>query len=353
MSMETPEWGRNNWLVGNTRVRGDAWWKNWFGGTDDNGEPNHYDGFIPVEDAERRIFNWEAIETPIYVPALPFNPENRSPDGGNYVGDLVEVTDRKAIRRSDSGLTLGIFKPGYEMHQYREWLISRIAHLFDSDTLGLASVGLLRGGARAFATIELPDHIETPSGFTFRPNLTAGTSFDGSLASIVKLTFGVAVCDNTFAAALAENTPEFRVKHSRYSNRKINDVRAALDIVMASADDFTTQIEEWSNTSVTDAEFDAFLNALTPVPEDEGKGRTRAENRQSDIRVLWQSDPRCNPWHGTKLGVIQTLNTWQQQETTVRGDKARTERNIENVLSDKVTEFDNSVIATLDTVLAA
>ena len=43
----------------------------------------------------------------------------------------------------------------------------------------------------------MPDTIATPDGVTFRPNLLATTSFDGSIATTYKRTVTITVCDNT------------------------------------------------------------------------------------------------------------------------------------------------------------
>src|SRR6478735_12331906 len=122
---------------------------------------------------------------------------------------------------------MGIFTTGYVMHQYREWLLTTVGNILD-DTLAISSAGLLRGGAVAWVEVSVPETITTPEGFSFRPNLLATTSFDGSIATTFKRTVTATVCDNTRELALAEPGQGYKVKHSRYSVAKLAEAREAL-----------------------------------------------------------------------------------------------------------------------------
>ncbi len=61
-------------------------------------------------------------------------------------------------------------------------LLSTVADLLGDDLVN-SSTGLLRGGAIAWVEVSVPDTFTTPDGVTFRPNLLATTSFDGSIAT--------------------------------------------------------------------------------------------------------------------------------------------------------------------------
>src|SRR5262245_40610900 len=102
MSAEPYEWLNTYVLIGYASERGTAWhYRQEFQGD----EPNHYDGPIPVEDVERRLFDWEARDYPLYI---------MTDDG------YREVEGRKAIVTSDTEEVLGVFKSGYTSHQYKE-----------------------------------------------------------------------------------------------------------------------------------------------------------------------------------------------------------------------------------------
>lgn len=342
MSQESSSWLNQNVLIGYTDERGHAWH---YRADDQGAEANHYPGAIPVEDVRRRLFDWEALEVPVSIPAI----------GASFDDGFSILPNRKAIIRSDSRAFLGWFKDSYQPHQYDEWLLKISADILGDD-LQIGSAGLLKGGAQAWVSIEVPESIETPEGVTFRPHLLASTSFDGSLATGYRRCIQFVVCDNTFAAALGENGDTYKVRHSKYSGLKLQDAKDALGIIHQSADDFSALVAEWCAVDVTAGQFDEVLNELIPVPEDEGRGKTRSENKQAELRTLWNSDPRVTPWQGTKFGALQAFNTYYHHVATVKGsggrEAIRAERNMENTISGKTGERDGEVIAAIDKVLA-
>ena len=93
---------------------------------------------IPIEDVERRLFHWQAesrrlaMETPAELETMSHLSEDGQPMR------WVVLEDRQAIARSDdsAGKAMGLFKSGYQMHQYREWLLTTVANILD-DTLSI------------------------------------------------------------------------------------------------------------------------------------------------------------------------------------------------------------------------
>jgi phage/plasmid-like protein (TIGR03299 family) len=334
MSKETAAWLNANTLVGFTDKRGTAWH---YRADLQGAEPNHYLGPIPVEDVKRRLFDWEAVSSPVYV---------ESPLGG-----LVQAPGRQAILRSDNGHLMGVFTDGYEPHPYVEWLINTIGTLLEDD-LSIGSAGLLKGGAVAWVSVEVPDTIATPEGVQFRPHLFGATSFDGSLSTTFKRAVTNVVCDNTMAAGLAESGQQIKIKHSRYSKLRLAEAREALNIVYEIADDFAAEVTRLCRTEVSDAEWTAFLDAHAPMPEDKGRARTMAETKRDTLSRLWNHDNRVAPWHGTAWGVIQAVNTYAHHEQTVRG-AGRVERNMLRAVTGGVEELDYTTLQTLNTVREA
>ena len=333
MSAETFEWLNTMTLIGFTEQRGNAWH---YRVEDQGDEPNHYTGAIPVEDVLRRLFNFDVVEQPLSY----------------YFQDRLMTSDRKLMVASDNGDLLGVFKDGYQGHSYQEWLLSQVATLLDDD-LGIGSAGLLRNRAQAWVSVEVPETIKTPEGVDFRPNLVAATSFDGSLATTYKRTMGIVVCDNTLAAALDEKGQAVKVKHSRYSKLKLKDARDALAIVHSMADDFAQQVSDLCSQEVNAAAFNRVLDIVLPLPEEQGRSMTMAQNKRDQIINLYRHDERVAPWAGTTFGVIQAFNTWQHHIVTVKGEKSRVQRNYENVVTNVGDNFDRSIYQAVQQAVAA
>jgi phage/plasmid-like protein (TIGR03299 family) len=330
MSRETMDWLNNFTLIGFTEKRGNAWhYRQHLQGV----ESNHYVGPIPVPDVLRRLFNWTAEKEPSY----------RRRASGEY----VEVPGHVWITRSDTEAVLGRFKDGYEPHQYSEWLLENIATILD-DELGIGSAGLLRNGAQAWVSVEVPENITTPEDVEFRPNLTGTTSFDGSLATTFKRHVGIIVCDNTRDMALAEEGQQYKVKHTKYSGYKITDAREALAIVHTMSDDFAAEVAELTAWKVTDDEFMKHLQFMVPMNDELSKrAMTMGEKKREEIISLYRNDQRVAPWNGTAFGVAQAYNTWRQHFATVRKGVPREVRNMENLLVGKTATEDANVLTVL------
>jgi phage/plasmid-like protein (TIGR03299 family) len=343
MSAETLEWLNTQVLVGNTELRkgNDISWltadgKAWhYDETLQGAESTHYPYAIPVEDVQRRLFNWTAEESELFI----F-------DGADYIA----VPDRKAITTSDTHEVLGVFKGGYEPHQYSKWLIDNIAILLGQQ-VGIASAAQLRNRGQAFVQVEVPENVTTPEGIKFRPNIGAATSFDGTLATTYKKGVSVWVCDNSLAAGLAEDGEVFRTKHTRHSQLLLKNARDALNIITQIADEFAETIAQLAATEVTLAEWAAFLDELVPVPEDpqtrgEKSAQSRAEKKRDELQSLYLHDERVSPWAGTALGVVQATNTWGQHFQTVK-NVSRGERNFSNIVNGAIFDDDAATLATL------
>lgn len=348
MSKETLEWLNNNTLIGFTEKRGNAWH---YRASDQGTESNHYIGAVPVADVLRRLFHWQAIEVPVFV-SVPADIETATgidSEGNGF--RMVPLVDRKAIARNDSYEILGLFKSGYNPHQYETWLLDNVANILD-DSLAIGSAGLLRNGAQAWVSVEVPDSVTTPEGFEFRPNLLACTSFDGSLATTYKRVVTAVVCDNTLSAGLGESGQVMKVKHSKHSGMKIADARDALAIIHTMSDDFASEIARLTQWEVTDKAWDSLLDRLVPIDESNKRSVTVGDKKRDELNSLYRFDSRCAPWVGTALGVLQAWNTYAHHVTPTRGNTLRAERNMVDVLTDKMAKNDESVLNALALVTA-
>lgn len=347
MSKETLEHLNTNTLIGNTDQRGHAWH---YRADRQADEPNHYPGPVPVFDVSRRLFNWHAISRPLAVSLPARSPEEATHVGPDGVpGRWQTVAGKQAIVRSDTDDVLGIFSNGYVMHPYDEWLLTTVANILDAD-LGISSAGLLKGGAIAWVEVSIPESITSPEGFTFRPNLLATTSFDGSIATTYKRTITAVVCDNTRAAALGEKGEAYKVRHSRHSQARLAEARQALSLVHQMTEEYLHELTELSSTPVTPQDWSRLLTQMVPIIQT-GKGtskraRRAAEQKRSMLDHLYRSDHRAAPWNGTALGVLQAFNTYEHHHAIVRG-APRSERNMLKAVKGDFDTLDLTVLGHL------
>lgn len=339
MSQETSSWLNTLVLIGYKLMRGEAWH---YRAEDQGAEPNHYDGAIPVEDVIRRLFAWDVQEQGLYT--------------RTQRGAMNPIPDRKAMVAGDGapfpGEVFGIFKDGYQGHAYKTWLLETASNILDGGELGIGQAGLLRKGAQAWVSYELPENFKARD-VEFRPQLLATTSYDGSTATTFKFVSTIAVCDNTRQAALSEKTPTFRLKHTRFSTGKVTEAREALGIILEAKDEMQAEIERLLDTEVTRKQFDTIVDALVPITKEmKGRSLTMASNKQDSIKSLYVNDARVAPWAGTGWGVAQAFNTYAHHIQTVKGT-SRAQRNMGNALGNVGADADAAVLKVMEEVLAA
>lgn len=360
---------RANTRIGFCEAYGKAWT---FDPNSPDSVANHYQGAVPLE-AVRDLFAFTATSSPLYV--------NLAEGAADMPPMFEQVPNRQAVVRSDTGSVMGVFTDGYQIHQYQEWLLERVATLLGDgsgssaaaveDGLAIGSAGLLRGGAQAWVAIELGDNFHTPEGETFRPRLTAVTSHDGSLATTYKRMIMRPVCDNTLRAGLSEDGAQIKVKHSKHSGLRIAAAKDALGLLYVMAEDYAAEVKALCEVAVSDAEWSLFLDAHVPltVPGTgsvgsvgsgvlqmpvlkDGRALTVATNTRDTLTQLWKSDPRVSPWQGTGWGVLQAVNTFEHHYAIVR-KVSREERNMANAVNGKWDDLDANTVSTLNRVLVA
>lgn len=350
MSQETIDWLNNNVLVGFTEKRkspgnpdGVAWHYN---KSYQGDESNHYTGAIPVEDVQRRLFSWE----PVMVPAqFEWN-------------GITQVTKWAFAINGDTGEVMGCHGEDYVAHSYNQWLISNVSSILD-DELQIGSAALLRDGAVAFVTVEVPDNITTPEGVKFRPYLCAVTSLNGSIATTYKRCVTNWVCDNTMSAGLAEVGQEFKVKHTKNSLVRLTDARNALSIVHDIADDFSAEVKRLCETEVSNKMWSEFLDGYKPIPEEDiamredksavilnKKAITQTQNVRDELNHMYHHDKRVSEWEGTAWGVLQAVNTYANHKSQTRGT-IREERNMLSMVTGKFDIIDQEALTVLNTIV--
>jgi phage/plasmid-like protein (TIGR03299 family) len=343
MSKETGKTLNTMTLIGNVAKRGYNAWH--YRAELQGAEPNHYDGAIPVEDVRRRLFNFEAVEQPIFVGIR---------DAEGNIVRYIEQTDRKAIVRNDNNHVMGVFKDSYAIHQFDQWLIENVSTIIDDKNLVIDSAGCLREGAIVWVTIASPDNLETSAGFPVRPYILATTSHNGTISTTYKQVYNAPVCDNTLFAGLREDGATSRTRHSKHSVSRIQGIRDAMDIVFSMGEDIVAEIERLGSISVTDREWDAIVNRLVPigavgdVPQ---SAISKMENKQEILRQMYRNDPMVAPWSGSALGVLQAFNTYTHHVSGKNDNRA--ERNAMSAINGKIQQADAKVLEVLNELVLA
>ena len=338
MSAETTKWLNTMTLIGNVLKRGKAWhWRE----SEQDGETNHYDNFVPVEDVRRRLFDWSAVQTEVFIK--------------NENGNFVEIADKKAVMNDKTKQVFGVFSNRFNIHQYDDALLKNLETILDSKELGIDSAGLLQGGGKAWVQISVPENVTTADGFTFRPTLLASTAHNGSLATTYRRIMQAVVCDNTLEMALNESTKsvvKFRHKGSDAFTGRIAEVRDALEIIYQTSDAMVAELDALTAWAVTDNQFTELVKVMYPITIGLGtndqpskKSITMQTGKREILQNLWANDERVTPWKNTGLGVVQAFTTYNQHFAGT--DAKRVGRNYNKLVNGQQATEDALVLARL------
>lgn len=142
----------------------------------------------------------------------------------NSVKNYLPLTTHKAIIRDD-GKHLGIVGIDYKLEQPFE-VMNFFQPYIESGLVELEAGGSLREGSRIWALGKIKQsEKEIVKGDTVKAYLLAATAFDGSLARLTKFCDTRVVCANTLAIARGERTTEWKVRHTKNMDEKMEAVQ--------------------------------------------------------------------------------------------------------------------------------
>jgi phage/plasmid-like protein (TIGR03299 family) len=156
---------------------------------------------------------------------------------------IQRFQDRDVLYRSDTGAPLGIASGEYKVVQPKE-VMSFFDDVVKLGNFQLETAGALSGGKRIWALAKINDGAPIIGQDIVRPYLLLTTSFDGTMATVAKLTAIRVVCHNTLSVAVRDEKDRFgapvstmvRVNHAMQFNAR--DVRMHLGI-------FAGEFEKW------------------------------------------------------------------------------------------------------------
>lgn len=246
--------------------------------------------------------------------------------------------DYYACVRSTDHKVLGVAKERYTPFQNAEAI--DLGEQIVSASKGSAiweTSGSLRGGARAFATINL-GATEIVKNDEVRKYLGIFWSHDGSLRlSVLNHTTRV-VCANTVAAAFREDCLRINLKHTGAIHDRAIDAARALHLAHEELDLLTDAMRRFAATPLTLEVESYVLDRSIPLPtrkEADGskvadRGFTLAQNKRSRIHDLVS----CGIGNdipgveGTAYALWNAFAEYGTHEATVRPQNGRSEAEV-------------------------
>lgn len=172
-----------------------------------------YVGETPWHGLGSKLTAGESFEVWKREAGLDFHVE-RSAMTYMHKSQVREHPSREVLLRNDNGDSLGIVGKGYKIVQPEE-VIHFFKDLADKGSFSLETAGSLQDGQRVWAMAKINDGFNVIGKDRVVPYLLMTTSFDGSTATVAKLTAIRVVCNNTLTLSLKNNEPSVvRVPHN-------------------------------------------------------------------------------------------------------------------------------------------
>lgn len=303
-----------------------------------------YEGAVPIKDCLNMVFNWKAVEGDLVAKVKTTAGRGRPME--------FRDEDRKVIVRQDTGKIFQIVSGRYSLINNDQWFTEFVLPAL-GDTLSIGGAGTLNDGAVAWCSIEQTNSARI-EGVHFRSSLMAVRSLDGTLSTMYHLLTHNLLCDNFMAPNPMEAYAEGRSYYNRGRSTKSANAKPltneqAVELIKMTTADFKATVELLVNQKVSTQAWHKFLDLYVPIPADDGRGKTLAENKRQSLEFLWKEDERVSPWKGTAYGVVTAVNTYVHHEGLVRNAE-RTERNLHRAASGKVQDLDANTLALLNEV---
>lgn len=210
--------------------------------------------------------------------------------------------------------------------------------LVEADRLVIESCVSLRGGAVIGITARKPENVVI-AGETHIPYVNALVGFDGRTPIVFMATPVRFVCMNTVNLGIREAISSYRVKHTSKALTRLQAAREQMGIAFRPSEldaEFEDMAKEFraegeKALSVTDKyierlaqvgndlatfkanneTFNRFIGKLIPTDDtDSPRIITMREEKQHEIRAIWNSEPNLGNVRDTYWGILQSVIQW-------------------------------------------
>lgn len=158
------------------------------------------------------------------------------------------------------------------------------------------TAGSLNGGKRIWLLAKLPSEIRVAgTDDVTKMYLLFANSHDGTLAQTVMLTGTRVVCNNTLSAALADKTTQFKVRHTKNADVKLQEAHNVLGLVSERIETMNANVNKLANTPFKESQMKALAEILFPANAATGEVSTRSLNNRDLLMQAWTSAPGATP----------------------------------------------------------
>ncbi|MDH7462603.1 DUF932 domain-containing protein [Chitinophagaceae bacterium 26-R-25] len=179
----------------------------------------------------------------------------------------IEVPNYYATVRTDTEQVLGVVGKDYEIVQNID-AFTFFDSIVEGDGIQYETAGALGNGRRIFITAKLPSYIKVGRDDLIEQYLFLTTSHDGLGSITAAFTPVRIVCANTLAAALANCSNSFKIRHTPSAKERLVQAHTLMGITSRLSTDMNDIFNRWAKIKIEDAEVKKLIQ-LAMVPNKE------------------------------------------------------------------------------------
>lgn len=282
-----------------------------------------------VAEAQQIAHPWEPVTEPVYRKQVWWNSLT-----GQEEVQFEEVTDHKAVVRSDDGYLLDVATDTYEPVDNQT--MYDIAEAIEGEAKGsvmLETGGSLKGGRKVWLLVRLRDPLTVegdPNGATI-PYFALQNAHDGSGAFRGQATFTRIVCDNTSRASdldARSRGTEFTFRHTQSVHDRIDEAKQALAGWRESVSAWQEISDHLNTLRVGHAQREEFIAEFIPQPPPHvasDRVRHNVDVAQQQMRDILDG-PTCEGISDTGHGLVSASVEYLQHYRRANSRETRFKR---------------------------
>lgn len=282
-----------------------------------------------IEFQEVAGLNWTVSDSPIYT------------------SGMVEIQNKKAIVRDDTGIPLGVVGSDYVPIQ-NEILFQTLKELGEFDTeLVVETAGSLGQGETVWALAKMPAMSLKMGKDVINPYILLMNGHIGNHSLRILPNSVRVVCQNTLKMALKESSSlsyGFQIKHSSNAMERLLIAKNSLKEVCQEWENSKKQIEKLADTPITDTTIEELISGTFGDKKSKSsRGETLNENRNNKIWENFKS-PTCNVegTSGTLWSAFNAITEYLDHDSILRSENKTEARFINNLIDGPSIKYKES-----------
>jgi phage/plasmid-like protein (TIGR03299 family) len=224
----------------------------------------------------------------------------------------VTLPDHRAVVATIGGQTvpLGVVGTKHTLFQNEE-TTEMLDTIVDDSGAHFVAAGSLKNNRKTFVVMKMPSGIQIGGEDAHDLYFGCTNSHDGSGSLIAWTTTVRLVCTNMLNSSIRGAKSSWRLRHTSSIRGKVEEARQSLDMTFAWAAEFEAAAQRMLETSMSDTEFDAIVDALAPLSESDKAGWVaRSEAKRATLRHLFHEAETNEFGRGTRWAAYNAFTEY-------------------------------------------